>query len=125
MPTPDPQNEQDAKEALPYLQKAFKSDAYQETIKKVSNDLNGHERHFSRVVHSPILEGPGSALSHTLMHPAGILGGGVVSLVGTIILVYMAHYRQVRYNFTAYFALFAVGFLGGITIYSLIKLKRR
>jgi len=91
-------------------QKALKTDAYRRTIQKVRSHLNPTERTFSKVIHHRLIEPVSEFSSRTVGRPSGILGGGIVALVGSGIVLYMAKHYGFRYNFTIFLLLVVGGF---------------
>lgn len=106
-------------------QKELKADAYKRTLQRVRKDLSGPERKFSNVVHQPLIETMSNVAGKTVARPSGILGGGMVSLLGSGFLLYTAKQYGFRYNFLVFFLLFAGGFMLGLIAEMILRLFRR
>lgn len=96
------------------VQRELKADAYRRTIEHVQQQLPAPLRVFSKIVHSPRIEAASTAAAHTAARPSGILGGAIISLLGSIGLLYAAKHYGYEYNYALVFLLFAVGFLVGL-----------
>lgn len=104
------------------LQRELKADAYKRTLQKVRMHLSAPEKLLSKVIHKPAVEALDSTSSKTVARPSGILGGGIVSLVGSSLLLYSAKHYGFRYNFFVFFLLFIGGFVLGVVLELLIRL---
>ncbi len=107
------------------MQQQLKNDAYKRTMNKIRNDLNPVERRFSKVIHNPVIETISEASGKTIARPSAIIGGGLLSLVGSSAVLYMSKHYGFSYNTFTFFGLFAIGFLAGILIEFGLKLVRR
>ncbi|HTE58545.1 MAG TPA: hypothetical protein VK694_07430 [Verrucomicrobiae bacterium] len=108
------------------LQRELKATAYQKTLHKVQARLNPTQRSFSKVIHQPLVESVSEASAKTVARPSGILGGGLVALIGSGGLLYMAKHYGFKYNYFVFIALFLAGFLVGSAIeLSVRAVKRR
>jgi hypothetical protein len=107
------------------LQRELKSAAYQKTLLKVQTKLNPAERSLSKVIHQPFIESASDIGSKSVARPSGILGGGVVALIGSGLLLYMAKHYGFEYNYFVFIALFLAGFFVGLGIELLVKAVRR
>ncbi len=105
----------------------MKSDAYNRTLQKVRKHLGLQERGMSRVIHQPVVETVSDTAAKTVARPYGILGGGIVSLIGSGALLYMAKHYGFRYNFFIFFLLFVAGYLLGLLVELVLgrRLSRR
>lgn len=104
------------------LQRELKSDAYKRTLQKIRKDLPKSDRVLSRMIHQPQVETISNIGSKTLARPSGIIGGGLVSLIGSSTLLYMAKYYGFRYNFFVFFLLFIGGFAVGTLLELVLRL---
>lgn len=106
-------------------QRELKADAYKRTLQRVQKDLSKPEKTFSRVVHQPMIETVSNIAGRTVARPSGILGGGLLSVVGSGLLFYMAKHYGFRYNFLVFFLLFVGGFVLGLVAEMIVRLFRR
>jgi hypothetical protein len=106
-------------------QKELKTDAYSRTIQKIRGRLNPAERILSKTIHNRVIEPVSEFSSKTIGRPSGILGGGIVALVGSAAVLYMAKHYGFRYNFTTFLVLMAAGFAVGLSVDLLIQLVKR
>jgi hypothetical protein len=108
------------------VHKELKTDAYQRSLKRIRSRLSAPERAFSRMVHQPAVEAVSNALARTVARPSGVLGAGIFALVGSSLLLYIARTYGFTYNYFAFFALLAAGYLLGLFIELIgIMLRRK
>ncbi len=107
-------------------QRALKADAYKHTLKKVRTHLKPSQKVLSRLIHQPVVESISEATAKSAARPSGLLGGGVVSLLGSGTLLYMSKHFGFRYNFFVFILLFAAGFGAGVILEVLFRgLKKK
>lgn len=97
-------------------QKQLKDQAYRRTLQRLRSRLNSPERAISRLIHQPIIESSSNALSKTVARPSGLLGGAVLALVGSSLVLLMAKHYGFTYNYMLFIWLFIIGFVVGIVI---------
>lgn len=95
-------------------QKKLKSDSYKRTMQSVRKKLSKPNQTFSKVIHNKTVENLSEIGSSTIARPSGILGGGIVALVGSGFLLYMAREYGFEYNYFVFFLLFVGGFFVGM-----------
>lgn len=103
-------------------QHELKADAYERTLQKVRKDLNAPEKTLSRIIHQPVIESLSNVGGKTVARPSGILGGGIVGILGSSAVLYMAKHYGFQYNFFVFFLLFVGGFGLGILAEVLLRL---
>jgi hypothetical protein len=108
------EHQEDAKQSVFWAQKELKDDAYNRTLKKVRGRLNPVDRAFSKVVHQPFIDAVSNFSGKTIARPSGILGGGLLALIGSGLLLYISKHYGFEYNFTVFLILFASGFVAGL-----------
>lgn len=101
---------------VPGLHKALKTEGYERSLKKIQSRLSAPERAASKIIHKPAVDTASNVLAGTVAKPSGILGAGIVSLVGSSILLYMAKYYGFTYNFFAFFVLLVAGYFLGVLL---------
>jgi hypothetical protein len=122
---PESKPEPAAKEFGAYTE--LKSQTYSRTLKRVQTRLSPSERTMSKVMHNKTVEKVSDGLGKTAARPSGVLGGGIVALLGSFILLYMAKKYGFEYNFAVFFVLMAAGFALGVllefTLFALRKVR--
>lgn len=88
--------------------------AYKRSLIHVQKQLTASEKILSKIVHRPVIDKFSEVVSYSVARPSGILGGGLVSLVGSSFLLYTAKHYGFEYNFTAFFVLYVLGFCTGL-----------
>lgn len=95
---------------------ALKGETYSRTLKRVQERLSKPEQAMSKVMHNKTVEKVSDELGKTAARPSGILGGGIMSLVGSFVLLYMTKKYGFEYNFFIFFVLLAAGFALGVVL---------
>lgn len=103
----------------------LKGQTYARTLRHVQRRLSASERTMSKVMHNKAVEKVSDGIGKTVARPSGILGGGIVSLLGSCILLYMSKQYGFEYNFFVFFALMGGGFLLGVVLELCIFALRR
>lgn len=117
------EHEESASQQSPLgTQHELKADAYSRTLQKIRKDLSAPERVLSRVIHNPVIENLSNVSGKTVARPSGILGGGIVGILGSSAVLYMAKHYGFQYNFLVFFLLFVGGFALGILAEVLLRL---
>lgn len=110
------------------VDRGMKQQSYRATLGKIQSHLSKPQRVFSKVVHQPIIEAASDISSKTVARPSGILGGGLVSLIGSSIVVYVSMKYGFSYNYFVFILLYVAGFIVGMIVelglYSLRKARR-
>ncbi len=109
-------------EILPEIQvtTSLKKDGFDRVIIRTRKQLPLTGRILSKVIHQPIIDFLSDAGENTIARPSGLLGGGVVSLLGSGVILYTAKNYGFRYNLLAFFLLFLAGFIIGLFIERLL-----
>lgn len=106
---------------------AIKSQTYTRTLSRVQARLSAPEKAMSKLMHHKVIEPMSEFAGKTIARPSGILGGGMLALIGSTILVFMSKYYGFRYNFFVFFILllggFILGILGELTLRAIAKSK--
>ncbi len=102
-----------------------KSQTYSRTLKRVQQRLSKPERLMSQAMHNKNVEKLSEGIGKTAARPSGILGGGIVSLLGSFILLYVSKKYGFEYNFFVFFMLLALGFMTGVLLEILIAAIRK
>ena len=103
-------------EPLLGMQQHLKSSAYEKTMGKVQAQLKPVSRSFSKLIHKPAVDAVSDLGAKTVARPAGLLGGGIVALIGSGAILFMAKYYGFTYNFFVYVGLFAGGYIVGVLL---------
>ena len=97
-------------------------------LSHVQNKLKPAEKSFSKLIHQPLVRRVSETASQTVSRPSGMLGGGVVAFLGSLLYLYLAHHIGFTYNYLLFLAFFTVGFVLGVALeyaaYGLRRLSR-
>lgn len=107
------------------IAKELKAESFSHTMSKVRRQLPALDRNFSKFIHKPAVERVSEAGSKTLARPSGILGGGTVMFLGSLLALYFAKSYGFKYNYLLFAILFVGGYFGGLFIELLWLVFRR
>jgi hypothetical protein len=106
---------------------ALKGQTYDRTLNRIQNRLSKSERALSKIAHNKTVDSISSGVAKTAARPSGILVGGIVSLFGSLVLLYMSKNYGFEYNFLSFFVFMILGFVAGVlielSIYAIRKIK--
>lgn len=94
-------------------------------LNRVRKDLPAPQRALSKVVHAKPVEAVSAVGEKTIARPAGLLGGGLFALVGSLITFYTAKHYGFRYNLLLFFLLFVAGYALATIIELVVLLVKR
>lgn len=103
----------------------LKNLTFNRTLVRVRKHLKAPDRALSKVIHSPFVDRVSETTSKTVARPSGFLGGGVMALAGTSVLLYLTKKYGYEFNYLAFLLLFASGFMIGLLIEIIVKLALR
>lgn len=103
------------------IDRTVKNKAYRKELHRIQSHLPKTQRTFSKFIHSPSIENVSEAGGKTVARPSGLLGGGIVAFVGTLLLVWTSRHYGFTYNYFVFIALLAIGFLVGVALEMIIK----
>lgn len=86
------------------------------TIQQTQKQLKKPDRAFSKVIHQPAIQAVSSALEGTLARPSGLLMGGLFSVIGSIVVLWICRHYGYEYNFMIGLACLAGGFTFGVIV---------
>ncbi len=92
----------------------------QQQIKQVQRQLPAPQRALSKIIHQPAIRAVSEVAGKTISRPTGLLGGGIVSLLGTSSYLYLAKHIGFTYNYLIFLLLFVGGFIIGLALELLI-----
>jgi hypothetical protein len=95
---------------------ALKSQTYSRTLKRVQQHLSSPERTMSKLMHNKAIEKVSDGVGKTAARPSGILGGGIVAFVGSLLLLYMTKKYGFEYNPTMFLIFLGCGFFLGVLL---------
>ena len=110
----------------PYLiDKATKTLRMKQNLAEVQNRLKPAQKRLSRTIHQPLVQQVSETASKTITRPSGLLGGGFLAFVGSLLYLYITGHYGMAYNYGFFLLFFAGGFLVGIALeYALHGLRR-
>lgn len=97
----------------PFVNKELKEMAYLRTLNRVRQQMSVPNRLISRVIHQPVINAVSETVSKIIGRPSGLLGGGLLSLVGTSVYYYVTKHYGYGYNYLIFLLLIASGFILG------------
>jgi hypothetical protein len=103
---------------------ALKTNAFDQSMKRIRRKLPAPARAFSKVAHNDVVETISSVGAQTIARPSGLLGGSLCAFIGSASLLYAAKHYGFRYNYLVFVLLFAGGFMIGSLLELLIWLAR-
>jgi hypothetical protein len=101
--------------------KLLRADAYGQVLQRIRKHLNPPEKALSKFTHQPVVDAVSNGLAKTVARPSGILGAGVIALIGSSALIYMARHYGFSYNYFVFFILLAIGFAVGVVAEFLVR----
>lgn len=107
------------------INKELKNMMLTRTLNRIRKELPAPQRAFSKVIHSKPVEAVSAVSEKTIARPIGILGGGFISLVGSLVVLYMAKHYGFRYNLLLFFLLFVSGYLVTTLFELLFKVSKK
>lgn len=113
------ENESDS---LVGVHQSLKANAYDRTLHKVQKKMPATTRAFSKVVHNPVIENISDIGAKTVARPSGLLGGGLVAFLGSLVFVYYSKHYGFKYNFLLMIILFVTGYALGSALELLVWL---
>lgn len=96
------------------VSKKVKNEAYKNTLESARAGLAAPERVFSKIVHQPMIDKASEVGAKTIARPASLLSAGFIALIGSSVVLFMAHRYGFRYNLILFFALFVSGYFLGL-----------
>ncbi len=120
-----PKDTSENKKLPDFDQGTLKRNSFNKTMANVQAKLPPVERTFSKIVHQKNIEAISNFGGKTAARPSGVLGGGLVACIGTIVVLYFAKKSGFEYNYTLFIALYVIGFGGGILFELAIRLLNR
>lgn len=107
------------------VNRELKQMAFKRTLKRTQNRLPKPARAFSRFVHQPAVETVSEIAAATVARPSGVLAGGIASLIGTSVFLWIARHYGYEFNFLLFAALFVGGFIVGLLVELIVRLLNR
>lgn len=106
----------------------LKGIAFKQRMREVQRKEAPATRTFSKVVHQPVVEELSNLAEGTVARPSGLLFGGIVSVISSLVILYISRHYGYEYNFLVGLVGFAGGFVLGLLIegvWRLFKPRRR
>lgn len=95
------------------------------TLHKVQKQLAPSERAFSKVIHQPVVEAISDVGGATVGRPSGLFVGGLLSVISSLVVLYICRHYGYEYNFMIGLACFVGGFAAGLLLEAIYKLFKR
>lgn len=95
------------------------------TLTRIQKELPGPKRVLSKVIHAKPVEAVSVVGEKTIARPIGLLGGGLVAFIGSLVTLYAAKHYGFRYNLLLFFLLFIAGYLVATGLEILYKTTNR
>ena len=93
-------------------------------LRHIQRKLNPIDKLGSHFIHQKGISKVSELTSSTIYRPSGVLGGGILAFVGTLIYYFYAKHTGLSYNYLLALILFVAGFVAGVAIELLFKLFR-
>ncbi|HWB39231.1 MAG TPA: hypothetical protein VG604_03235 [Candidatus Saccharimonadales bacterium] len=104
------------------ISRDLKKRALNRELQAIRRKLPRGERALSRIVHQPAIRVVSEAAGKTVSRPSGMLGGGLLAFIGSLVYYYLTHYIGFAYNYTVFLVLFVGGFVIGVVLEMIIWL---
>ncbi len=108
-----------------FINRELKQLARNRNLMLIRRRLSKPDKVGSKVIHQPLVAKVSELTENTVARPSGLLGGGIIALLGSAILLYMSKHYGFEYNYLAFFLLFAAGFAAGLLAELSRKLAKR
>lgn len=109
-----------------YITKKIKKDQYQKTLEQIRRQLpKKSQQRFSSFIHQPVVERLSEVSAKTIARPSGILGGASFALLGSFVVLSIAHHIGFEVPNTIFIALFILGFVAGVISEVLVSFASR
>lgn len=95
------------------------------SLSHVQNRLKPAEKSFSKVIHQPLIRRVSETTAQNITRPSGLLGGGLVAFIGSLIYLWLTRVANVTYNYFVFLVLFVGGFLLGVGVEWLLFFIRK
>lgn len=84
----------------------IKKTAYKKELRRVRSKLPSSERAFSAFIHSDTIENISEITARSVARPSALLSGGIFSLLGTLVVLWMSRHYGFTYNFFVFIAFY-------------------
>ncbi len=95
-----------------------------QNLTNIRRNLNKKDKILSSFINNTAVEKISESASKTIARPSGFLGGAILAFIGSLSYLVFVKYVGISYNYLLFFGFFIVGFLIGILLELVIKLKR-
>jgi hypothetical protein len=115
------ESNKDSAPSTGYVNRELKDMAFKRSLNTARRHMSAPARVMSKVIHAPVIEKASEVAGSTVARPSGLLGGGILSLIGTSILLWITKHYGYEYNYLVFFMLFVSGFAIGMIIELLFR----
>ena len=105
-----------------YIDRAMKALSLRNELNQIRQRLPASQRLLSKTIHQPVIRRTSEATAKTVTRPYGLLGGGVLAFLGSIVYLVFAKYIGIRYNYLIFILLFVAGYILASFIEAIAKL---
>ncbi len=95
-----------------------------QNLTNIRRNLNKKDKILSGFINNAAVEKISESASKTIARPSGFLGGAILAFIGSLSYLVFVKYVGINYNYLLFFGFFIIGFLIGILLELVIKLKR-
>ncbi len=104
------------------VNKQLKDLTFQRTLSRVRHRLSWSDKKLSKVIHQPVVDSLSRFGEKTIARPSGILGAGLITLAGSVVILFQAKHFGFKYNLTLFLLLIIIGYLFGLLIEILTRM---
>lgn len=95
---------------------ALRNQSFSNVMRSTRRKLGPVDRSFSKIIHNPTIERVSETSSKTIARPTPIVAGALLSLVGSILVLYYAKRNGFEVQPMLFVVLFGIGYLAGFAI---------
>lgn len=104
---------------------SIKASSYNKTLASTRKHLSASDRKLSKFIHKPTVENISDTMASTVARPKSLFSAGLITFIGSLVILMMARKYGFTYNHTLFIVLFAVGYTFGLGFELIIYLFRR
>ena len=105
-----------------YIDRAMRALTLKNELSQIRQRLPASQRIFSKTIHQPAVRRTSEISAKTITRPYGLLGGGILAFLGSIVYLLFAKYIGIKYNYLLFILLFLIGYVLASIIEAIVKL---